>query len=118
MSFQDKPIICLDCSRTFTLSAADQSELRARGYTSIPKRCPECRRAWKEQRPDDRSDNFGNNLVGSLSTRSGGYGAGSPRQKFAAVCSDCGKRTTVPFEPRRGKPVRCSDCYRKVRVHR
>ena len=118
MSFQDKRIICFDCSQIFTLSSSEQAELRAKGYSSIPKRCPECRQAWKEQRSDNRGDNFGNSLTGSLSTRSGGYGAGSPRQLFPAVCSDCGKPTTVPFEPRRGKPVRCSDCYRKVRVHR
>ena len=118
MSFQDKRIICFDCSQTFTLSSSEQAELRAKGYSSIPKRCPECRQAWKEQRSDNRGDNFGNSLTGSLSTRSGGYGAGSPRQLFPAVCSDCGKPTTVPFEPRRGKPVRCSDCFRKVKVHR
>jgi CxxC-x17-CxxC domain-containing protein len=34
---------------------------------------------------------------------------------FPAVCSDCGKETSVPFEPRQGRPVYCSDCYRKVR---
>lgn len=118
MSVQDKTIICFDCSQPFTLSVADQAGLCAKGYTSIPKRCPECRRAWKEQRSDTRSDNFGNNLTGSLSIRSGGYGAGLPRQMFPTVCSDCGKPTTVPFEPRPGKPVRCSDCYRKVRVNR
>jgi CxxC-x17-CxxC domain-containing protein len=118
MSFQDKIITCFDCSQPFTFSVAEQEQSHAIGYTTAPKRCPECHQAWKEQRSDNRGDNFGNNLIGSLSTRSGGYGAGSPRQMFPAVCSDCGKPTTVPFEPRRGKPVRCSDCYRKVRVHR
>jgi CxxC-x17-CxxC domain-containing protein len=24
----------------------------------------------------------------------------------------------VPFEPRQGRPVYCSDCYRKVRISR
>jgi CxxC-x17-CxxC domain-containing protein len=37
---------------------------------------------------------------------------------FPAVCADCGKETTVPFEPRQGRPVYCSDCFRKVRVSR
>ena len=30
---------------------------------------------------------------------------------FPAVCSDCGKATQVPFEPRLDKPVYCSDCF-------
>jgi CxxC-x17-CxxC domain-containing protein len=37
---------------------------------------------------------------------------------FAVKCSDCGKDTQVPFEPRQGRPVYCSDCYRKVKVGR
>jgi CxxC-x17-CxxC domain-containing protein len=32
-----------------------------------------------------------------------------------AVCASCGKETQVPFEPREGRPVYCSDCYSKVR---
>jgi len=27
----------------------------------------------------------------------------------------CGKNTQVPFEPRDGRPVYCSDCYSKSR---
>jgi CxxC-x17-CxxC domain-containing protein len=118
MSFQDKTVVCFDCSQPFTFSVAEQEQSRARGHATAPKRCPKCRQAWKEQRTDNRSDNFGNSLLGSLSVRSGGYGAGSPRQMFPAVCSDCGKPTKVPFEPRRGKPVRCNDCYRKVQARR
>jgi len=118
MSFQDKTITCFDCSQPFTFTVAEQEQFRAKGYTNAPKRCPECRQARKADRPDNRNDSFGNSSFGSNSTRSGGYGAGSPRQMFPAVCSDCGKSTTVPFEPRQGKPVRCSDCYRKVQVNR
>lgn len=29
------------------------------------------------------------------------------------TCSDCGKETTVPFEPTKGRPVYCQDCYEK-----
>jgi CxxC-x17-CxxC domain-containing protein len=32
-----------------------------------------------------------------------------------AVCATCGKDTQVPFEPRNGRPVYCSDCYATVR---
>jgi CxxC-x17-CxxC domain-containing protein len=28
-----------------------------------------------------------------------------------AVCASCGQDTQVPFEPREGRPVYCSDCF-------
>ncbi|MQY72142.1 MAG: zinc-binding protein, partial [Dehalococcoidia bacterium] len=37
---------------------------------------------------------------------------------FPATCAECGKETEVPFEPRTGRPVYCSDCYRKTRPSR
>lgn len=42
----------------------------------------------------------------------------SDRQMFKAKCSDCGSDCEVPFEPKEGKPVRCSDCFRKNRPQR
>jgi CxxC-x17-CxxC domain-containing protein len=32
-----------------------------------------------------------------------------------ATCASCGKDCQVPFEPRDGRPVYCSDCYSHVR---
>ena len=101
MSFQDKSLQCSDCGITFTHSVEDQEFYQSKGYTNEPKRCPECRQARKTQRSGN-----------------GGYGNGSPRQMFPAVCADCGKETEVPFEPREDRPVYCSDCYRKVRSSR
>ena len=110
MSFEDKTITCSDCAKTFTFSAGEQEQFQSRGYTNEPKRCPECRQARKSER---------NGNSGSSSGTSGsGYGYSPQRQMFPAVCSDCGKETTVPFEPRQGRPVYCSDCYRKVRLSR
>jgi CxxC-x17-CxxC domain-containing protein len=101
MSFQDKTIQCSDCGSTFTFSAEEQELFQSRGYTNEPKRCPSCRQARKAQRP-------GTSFSGASSTR----------QMFPAVCAECGKETEVPFEPRSGKPVYCSDCYRKIRPAR
>lgn len=36
--------------------------------------------------------------------------------KFKAVCSSCGKETTVPFEPEPGRPVYCKDCMAKIKT--
>jgi CxxC-x17-CxxC domain-containing protein len=96
MSFQDKTLECSDCGNTFTFSAEEQELFQTRGYTNEPKRCPECRQARKSER----------------------YGYTPRRQMFPAVCADCGKETEVPFEPSQGRPVYCSDCYRKVRTRR
>jgi CxxC-x17-CxxC domain-containing protein len=35
--------------------------------------------------------------------------------KFKAECSNCGKTTMVPFEPKEGRPVYCKDCMFKIK---
>jgi CxxC-x17-CxxC domain-containing protein len=107
MSFQDKTLTCSDCFNSFTFSAEEQEQFQSRGYTNEPKRCPECRQARKAERYGNGGNNFRSN---------DSYTPG--RQSYPVVCSDCGKSTTVPFEPRQGRPVYCSDCYRKVRERR
>ena len=98
MSFVDKTLQCSDCGTSFTFSAEEQEFFAAKGYTNEPKRCPSCREARKAER------------YGSSS------GFRSVRRKYPAVCAECGKETEVPFEPREGRPVYCSDCYNKVRL--
>ena len=106
MSYSDKQITCSDCGTAFTFSAGEQESFASRGYTSEPKRCPTCRAAKKQ------------NTSGSSSYGSGGSGnrnySSAPRQMFPVKCATCGKDTEVPFEPRTGRPVYCSDCYRKT----
>ena len=104
MSFEDKSLQCSDCGREFTFSVEDQEFFQSKGYTNEPKRCPECRQTRKSERTG--SDSYG----------SGGYG--SQRQMFPVVCSECGKETEVPFEPREGRPVYCRDCYNTRRPRR
>lgn len=36
--------------------------------------------------------------------------------KFPAVCSNCDRKITVPFEPTPGRPVYCQDCLAKVKL--
>ena len=99
MSFLDKSLQCSDCGATFTFSAEEQEFFQSKGYTNDPKRCPPCREARKSE-------------------RHGNGGNGPRREMFPAICAECGKDTEVPFEPLDGRPVYCSDCYRKVRVSR
>lgn len=37
---------------------------------------------------------------------------------FDVKCTSCGKSTTVPFEPTKGKPVYCKTCFAKRRNNR
>ena len=106
MSFQDKTLECSDCGNTFTFSAEEQEQFASRGYTNEPKRCTECRQARKAGRNGNSGNSYGNSS----------YGYATQRELFPAVCADCGKETKVPFKPSQGRPVYCSDCYRKVRA--
>jgi CxxC-x17-CxxC domain-containing protein len=98
VSFEDKTLQCADCGQEFIFTAGEQEFFASKGYTNEPKRCPSCRQSRK-------ADRYG----------SGGYGG--QRQMFPAVCAECGKDTEVPFEPRDGRPVYCSECYAKARLN-
>ncbi len=39
----------------------------------------------------------------------------SQKRMFEVKCTSCGKATTVPFEPTKGKPVYCKPCFLKQR---
>jgi CxxC-x17-CxxC domain-containing protein len=112
MSFTDKTLNCSDCSKDFTFTADEQEQFQQRGYTNEPKRCPECRDARKADRLSSGGNRGGNSYSNNR------FSSSAPRQMYPATCSDCGKATTIPFEPKQGRPVYCSDCYRKVRNSR
>jgi len=103
MSYTDKTLKCVECGTSFTFTASEQDFFASKGYTNEPKRCTDCRAARKQQQG------------------SGGWGGGSysqRREMYPAVCASCGKDTEVPFEPRNGRPVYCSNCYAQVRTDR
>lgn len=43
----------------------------------------------------------------------GGGRDGRPPQMFPATCSECGRDCEVPFRPVNGRPVFCSNCFKK-----
>jgi len=99
MSYTDKTLTCSDCGANFTFSASEQEFFASKGFTNEPGRCPDCRAARK------RTRGYGGG---------GGGGYRQQREMFPAVCASCGANTQVPFEPRSGRPVYCSDCYSRV----
>jgi CxxC-x17-CxxC domain-containing protein len=104
LSYQDKTLECRDCGQEFVWTAGEQEFYAQRGLVNQPGRCPDCRRARKAQQG------------GGGYASGGGYSAGGgydrpQRQMYPAVCSECGRETMVPFQPRGDKPVYCSDCF-------
>ncbi len=99
MAFQDKTLTCADCGASFTFSADEQELFQTRGYVNEPKRCPSCRQAKRAERGGS----------------TGSFGGARRATMYPVTCSQCGKQTEVPFEPRGDRPVYCSDCYRKVK---
>jgi CxxC-x17-CxxC domain-containing protein len=94
MAFQDKTLQCSDCGNPFIFSAEEQSFFENKGYQE-PKRCRLCREARRSQRVDSY---------------------GQERPTFPVICTACGKRTEVPFQPREGRPVYCRECYDRIRL--
>ena len=115
MSFQDKTIVCRDCGQEFIFSAGEQEFYQQRGLTNEPGRCPDCRRARKAQQGGGGYSSGGSYSSGGGYSGGGGGYERAPRQMFDAVCSQCGKETQVPFQPRGDKPVYCSDCFAERR---
>src|SRR4051794_8107289 len=98
MSFQDRTLTCRDCGQQFVFTAGEQEFYQSRGLMNEPSRCSDCRRARKQATGGG----------GYSSASGGGYGGGYDRPRremFPATCSQCGKETQVPFQPRGDKPV-------------
>jgi len=93
VAFQERTLECADCGETFTFTVGEQEFYAGKGYTNDPKRCQSCRQKRKSERGE----------------------GGGRRQMFSVVCAQCGKETEVPFEPRQGKPVYCSECFSRNR---
>jgi CxxC-x17-CxxC domain-containing protein len=85
--FQDRILKCSDCGAEFTFTAGEQQFFQAKSFKNEPKRCKVC----KNQRR--------------------GAPQGADKIETTTVCSQCGRETTVPFEPKQGRPVYCRECF-------
>ncbi|OIO81555.1 DNA-directed RNA polymerase [Candidatus Pacearchaeota archaeon CG1_02_32_132] len=68
-----------------------------------------------ERKSDSRGRSSGGFNRGG--DRGGFRGGGSfnqgPREMHKATCDECKQECEVPFKPTQGKPVFCSNCYKK-----
>ena len=46
----DKTLICKDCNKEFIFTEGEQEFFKEKGFENEPTRCPECRKAKKQQR--------------------------------------------------------------------
>jgi CxxC-x17-CxxC domain-containing protein len=98
MEFRDKMLTCTDCGADFVFTSGEQLFFHDKQFTNEPKRC----RACKAKRV-------------SVFAASAARHQGFSRVETRAVCSQCGKETTVPFRPTQGRPVLCRDCFQHKR---
>jgi CxxC-x17-CxxC domain-containing protein len=94
MEFQDKMLKCVD----FVFTSGEQLFFHDKQFRNEPKRCKNC----KAKRVA---------VLGSANTGHHGFS----RTETRAVCSQCGKETTVPFRPTQGRPVLCRECFQQRR---
>jgi CxxC-x17-CxxC domain-containing protein len=104
----DKTLTCVDCGSSFVFTVGEQEFYASKGFNNEPTRCPACRAARKRER-----ESGGGGYRGGVGG-GGGYER-RERQMFPAVCSECGRDTQVPFQPRGDRPVYCSDCFSSQR---
>ena len=50
----DKVLVCKDCGTEFTFTEGEQAFYKEKGFENEPQRCPNCRRAKKQQRNNRR----------------------------------------------------------------
>ncbi len=94
--FEDKGILCIDCSRNFVWTSGEQAFFRDKQLQNSPKRCKECKQAKNER------------LAAITAAQASGV---RQRIEVAVNCARCGEMTTVPFYPSQGRPVYCRSCY-------
>jgi CxxC-x17-CxxC domain-containing protein len=103
MEFQDRVLTCTDCGADFVFTAGEQIFFRDKNFKNQPKRCKNC----KSKRVAV--------LTPPQAMGIGGNGYHSARVETRAICSQCGKETTVPFRPTQGRPIFCRECFTQRR---
>lgn len=96
MEYRDRVLTCIECGGEFIFTSGEQFFYAEKGFKNEPKRCKACKTKRTEAAPASG---------GRLS-----------RTVTETVCSQCGKKTTVPFKLTQGRPVYCRDCFQQRRA--
>ena len=95
MVFFDIKLACVDCGTDFVFTAAEQFYFVTKNFANLPKHCKKCKAK--------RNYSFRQTVRPVL-------------HETHTNCAECGLHTTVPFTPRQGRPVLCSECFHKQKV--
>ncbi len=93
--FTDKNLTCKDCGKPFVWTASEQEFYQKKGFDNQPSRCKDCRLAKKSRFNEGRGN--------------------GQRPSVEITCAQCGKKDTVPFQPKDPSSVLCRDCFRQQR---
>ena len=52
---EDKTLVCKDCGKEFIFTVGEQEFYKEKGFDNEPVRCPDCRRARKQERNNNRN---------------------------------------------------------------
>lgn len=96
VEFEDRAILCIDCSEEFNWTGGEQLFFHDKGLKNEPKRCKPCKQAKNER------------LAAITAAQAAGV---RQRIEVAVNCAQCGQQTTVPFYPSQGRPVFCRSCF-------
>lgn len=55
---EDKTLQCKDCGAEFVFTVGEQNFYKEKGFENEPQRCPECRRARKLARNQNRGQRY------------------------------------------------------------
>jgi CxxC-x17-CxxC domain-containing protein len=92
LDFEDKKLTCKDCNKEFVWTTGEQKFYQEKGFENAPVRCPDCRKARKQQK-------F----------------SGSAQEMHEIICKECGQKGEVPFKPKDPSSVLCAECFKKQR---
>ena len=87
----DKLLQCRECGCDFVFTVGEQDFYLEKGFENEPGKCVECRRKMSPRTDRSRNDSF------------------------QTACASCGQIATVPFRPRKDRPVYCNSCFEKRR---
>jgi CxxC-x17-CxxC domain-containing protein len=96
MGFAEKLLYCIECKKSFIFTVEEQEYHASLGFPNEPGRCLSCRRARKVGIANKKNTDEDHNLRQTV---------------FPVTCTQCGKATHVRFQPDKGEPVYCSNCY-------
>ena len=92
--FQDKALICRDCSKEFIFTAGEQEFFVTKKFHT-PTRCKECRTKRKNM-----------NASPNLNPQ---------RELYEITCAKCGGKDKIPFKPVEGRALYCKACYKSIK---